>query len=126
MIKGFKEFIMRGNVIDLAVGVVIGAAFNALVTQLTASFLEPLIGLLLGGGVEGGTFTVNDQVFDVGAFINAVITFLLTAAALYFLVVVPFNHLRERRERGQEQEVEPTNEEKMVALLEQIAAQDRT
>ena len=126
MIKGFKEFIMRGNVIDLAVGVVIGAAFNALVTQLTRSFLQPLIGVLLGGGVDGGTFTIRGQVFDVGAFINAVITFVLTAAALYFLVVAPFNHLRERRSKGEEAEVPPTNEEKMVALLEQIAAQKNT
>jgi large conductance mechanosensitive channel len=125
MIKGFKEFIMRGNVIDLAVGVVIGAAFGALVTQLTASFIDPLITLIGGGGELGGTFSVDGVVFDYGAFINAVITFLLTAAAVYFLVVVPYNTLRERRDRGQETEVEPTNEERMVALLEQIANQQR-
>jgi large conductance mechanosensitive channel len=121
MIKGFKEFIMRGNVIDLAVGVVIGAAFGALVTQLTASFIDPLIKLIGGGGELAGTFTVDGVVFDYGAFINAVITFLLTAAAIYFLVVLPYNTLRERRSRGQEDEVEPTNEERMIALLERIA-----
>ena len=125
MIKGFKEFIMRGNVIDLAVGVVIGAAFGALVTQLTKSFIEPVIKLIGGGGELGGTFTVDGVVFDYGAFINAAITFLLTAAAVYFLVVLPYNTLRERRSAGQETEVEPTNEEKMVALLEQIANQQR-
>lgn len=125
MIKGFKEFIMRGNVIDLAVGVVIGAAFGALVTQLTKSFIEPVIKLIGGGGELGGTFTVDGVVFDYGAFINAAITFLLTAAAVYFIVVLPYNTLRERRSRGQETEVEPTNEEKMVALLEQIANQQR-
>ena len=124
MIKGFKEFIMRGNVIDLAVGVVIGAAFGALVTQLTKSFIEPVIKLIGGGGELGGTFTVDGVVFDYGAFINAAITFLLTAAAVYFLVVLPYNTLRERRSAGQETEVEPTNEEKMVALLEQIASRD--
>ena len=123
MIKGFREFIMRGNVIDLAVGVVIGAAFNALITQLTKSFIEPLIRLIGGGGKVAGTFTVNDVVFDWGAFVNAAITFLLTAAALYFLVVAPFNALRERRERGNEADVELSNEEKMVALLERIADQ---
>jgi large conductance mechanosensitive channel len=122
VIKGFKEFILRGNVVDLAVGVVIGAAFNALVGQLTASFLEPLIKVLTGGGAAGGTFTINEVVFDYGAFINAVITFILTAAALYFLVVVPMNHLRERRARGREEDVEPTNEERMVALLQEIAS----
>ena len=123
MIKGFKEFIMRGNVIDLAVGVVIGAAFGALVTQLTASFIDPLIKLIGGGGELGGTFTVDGVVFDWGAFLNAAITFLLTAAAVYFIVVLPYNTLRERRSRGEEAEVEPTNEEKMIALLEQIANQ---
>ncbi len=125
MIKGFKEFIMRGNVVDLAVGIVIGAAFAALVTQLTASFIEPLITLLGGGGELGGTIVVNEGtkkevVFDYGAFINAVITFVLTAAAVYFLVVVPYNKLRERRAAG-EDDAEPTNEEKMISLLEEIA-----
>lgn len=125
MIKGFKEFIMRGNVVDLAVGIVIGAAFAALVTQLTASFIEPLITLLGGGGELGGTIVVNEGtkkevVFDYGAFINAVITFVLTAAAVYFLVVVPYNKLRERRAAG-EGDAELTHEEKMVALLEEIA-----
>ena len=120
MIKGFKDFIMRGNVVDLAVGIVIGAAFGALVTQLTKSFIEPVIKLIGGGGTTGGTFTVNDVVFDYGAFINAVITFVLTAAAVYFLVVVPYNKLRERRSAG-EDDAEPTNEERMVALLEEIA-----
>jgi large conductance mechanosensitive channel len=121
MVKGFKEFIMRGNVVDLAVGVVIGAAFGALVTQLTKSFIEPVIKLLGGGGVDGGTFTVNDVVFDYGAFINAAITFVLTAAAIYFIVVMPYNTLRERRSKGEETDAEPTNEERMIALLEQIA-----
>ena len=72
-------------------------------------------------GDDDRTFTVDGVVFDYGAFINAAITFVLTAAAVYFLVVVPYNTLRERRSRGQEDEVEPTNEEKMVALLERIA-----
>jgi large conductance mechanosensitive channel len=122
VIKGFKEFIMRGNVIDLAVGVAIGAAFNAVIAAFTASFLTPLVAAIFGGGELGGKFEINGQVFNWGAFVTAVITFVITAAVIYFLVVVPFNHLRERRDRGQEQEVEPTNEEKMVALLEQIAA----
>lgn len=125
MIKGFKEFIMRGNVVDLAVGIVIGAAFGALVTQLTASFINPLIQLIGGGGETGGKFiidkgTPDEVVFDYGAFINATITFVLTAAAVYFLVVVPYNKLRERRAAG-EDDAEPTNEEKMISLLEEIA-----
>lgn len=125
MIKGFKEFVMRGNVVDLAVGIVIGAAFTAVVTQLTDSFINPIIKLVGGGGVEGGTVTIDGVVFDWAAFLNALITFVITAAAIYFLVVVPFNHLRERRRRGEEDEVAPTNEEKMLALLEEIARNSR-
>ena len=125
MLKGFKEFIMKGNVIDLAVGIVIGAAVTAVVNQLTKSFLEPLILLIGGGGVVGGTFTIDGVVFDYAAFINAVITFLITAAAIYFLVVAPFNALRERRQRGQETDVDPTHEEKVELLLQQLIDQQQ-
>jgi large conductance mechanosensitive channel len=95
--KGFKEFITRGNVIDLAVAIVIGTAFAALINQLTKSFLEPLVRLILGGHNAAGTFKIRDQVFDYGAFINAVITFLITALAIYYLVVLPLNKMIERR-----------------------------
>ena len=71
MLKGFKDFLLRGNVVDLAVAVVIGAAFTALVASFTASFLKPLIGLISGGGVTGGTKIVDGQAFTYGAFINA-------------------------------------------------------
>ncbi len=122
MLEGFKKFIMQGNVVDLAVGIVIGAAFATVISQFTASFIKPLLTLIGGGGVDGGTFSINDVVFDVGGFLSAVIGFVITAAVIYFIVVVPMNHLKERRNRGEEPEVEPTNEERIVALLEQIAA----
>src|SRR3954454_2557145 len=93
MIKGFRDFLLRGNVVDLAVAVVIGAAFTAVVGQFTASFLEPLIGLVGGGWLGGGTVVVNEQVFDWAAFINALITFVLTAAIVYFAVVLPMKTL---------------------------------
>ena len=119
MLKGFKDFIMRGNVVDLAVGIVIGAAFTALISQFTKSFLEPLIKLISGGqGIRAGTARIRGIVFDYSAFINAVIAFLLTAAALYFLVVLPMNKLAERRKRGQEPEPEAPSEE--VRLLTEI------
>ena len=102
MLKGFKDFIMRGNVVDLAVGIVIGAAFTTVVNQLTKSFLEPFIQLLGGGNELSGEWKVREVVFNWSAFINAVITFFLTAAALYFLVVLPMNRLAERRRRGEE------------------------
>jgi large conductance mechanosensitive channel len=120
MLKGFRDFIMRGNVVDLAVGIVIGAAFTAVITAFTNSFLEPLIRLLSGGeGVNAGAWRVRDGVvFDFSAFVNAIITFLLTAAALYFLVVLPMNKLAERRKRGEEPEPEAPSDE--VRLLTEI------
>ncbi|MEV0327115.1 large conductance mechanosensitive channel protein MscL [Micromonospora echinospora] len=124
MLKGFKDFIMRGNVVDLAVGVVIGAAFTGVVTQLTKSFLEPfvrvLIVLITGNedGLEGSTAKYRGIEFDYVAFVNALITFLLTAAALYFLVVFPMNKLAERRKRGEEPPPKAPSEE--VKLLTEI------
>ncbi|WP_213451447.1 large conductance mechanosensitive channel protein MscL [Rhizomonospora bruguierae] len=120
MIKGFKNFIMRGNVVDLAVGIVIGAAFTGLVTQFTASFLDPLLNLIGAKDDKvGGTFNLshNNPVMW-GAFVNALITFLLTAAALYFLVVYPMNRLAERRRRGEEPPPAAPSEE--IKLLTEI------
>lgn len=118
MIQGFKDFLLRGNIVDLAVAVVIGTAFTALVTSFTESFLKPLIGLIGGGGPSGGTFTINGQVFTYGAFINGVITFVLTAAVVYFLVVVPMTKLNELRNKGQEPE--PSGPPEDIALLREI------
>ncbi|HWG97953.1 MAG TPA: large conductance mechanosensitive channel protein MscL [Pilimelia sp.] len=118
MLKGFRDFIMRGNVVDLAVGIVIGAAFTGLVTQFTGSFLKPLIQLAGGGGELAGVVKVNGVPFDWAAFVNALITFLLTAAVLYFVVVFPMNKLAERRKRGQAPEPAAPSEE--VRLLTEI------
>jgi large conductance mechanosensitive channel len=118
VLKGFKDFISRGNVIDLAVGVVIGAAFTSLVTALTTSFLKPLIQLMGGGKQLSGTWRVRDVVFDWAGFINACIAFLLTALALYFLIVLPMNKLAERRARGEEPEPEAPAED--IRLLTEI------
>ena len=118
MLKGFKDFVLRGNVIELAVGVVIGAAFNGLITQFTKSFLEPLIKLLSGGRALSGTWRVRDVVFDWAAFVNAVIAFGLTAVVLYFLVILPMNRLAERRLWGDEPEPAAPSEE--VRLLTEI------
>jgi large conductance mechanosensitive channel len=118
MVRGFRDFILRGNVVDLAVGVVIGLAFNAVVQSFTNSFLNPLIKLITGGRAVGGEFKINGVSFTYGSFINQVITFVLTAAALYFLVVVPMNKLAERRKRGEEPEPDAPSDE--VRLLTEI------
>jgi len=124
MIKGFKDFLLRGNVVDLAVAVVIGAAFTAVVAQFTASFLEPLLGLLGGGGLTGGTFTIDGQVFDWAAFVNALITFALTAAVVYFAVVLPMKAIMERRKRGEEAgPAEPTQVELLVEIRDLLRTQ---
>ena len=121
MIKGFKDFLLRGNVVDLAVAVVIG---TALVAAFTTSFLEPLIGLIGGGGENGGELVVNGQHFTWGAFINAVITFVLTAAVVYFVVVLPMQAIMERRKRGEEAgPAEPTQVEILLEIRDLLRAQ---
>jgi large conductance mechanosensitive channel len=119
MLRGFKDFIMRGNVVDLAVGIVIGVAFTAVITAFTNAFIKPLIQLMSGGqGVQAGAFKVRGVPFDWATFINACITFLITAAALYFLVVYPLNKLAERRARGEEPPPAAPSEE--IKLLTEI------
>jgi large conductance mechanosensitive channel len=126
VLKGFRDFIMRGNVVELAVAVAIGSAFAALVKQFSDSFIRPLVGLVGGGGIAGGTFTVDGQKFDWGGFINAVIFFLATAAAIYFVVVAPLNALQERRRRGQPTpEQPPTQEELLTEIRDLLRAQRR-
>ncbi len=102
MFKGFKEFISKGNVIDVAVGFVAGAAFTALVTGITGAIITPMIGLISGDGVDAGVITVNGQVFDITAVINAIITFILTMAVLYFIFVAPINRWRDRNQKDEE------------------------
>ncbi|HEY7874019.1 MAG TPA: large conductance mechanosensitive channel protein MscL [Actinomycetota bacterium] len=97
MLKEFKAFVLRGNVIDLAVGVVIGAAFGAVVTAFVENLLTPLISIPGKTNFDRMSFTVGGGVFKYGAFINALITFLLIAAALFFFVVKPVNALMARR-----------------------------
>jgi large conductance mechanosensitive channel len=102
MLKGFKEFVLRGNVLDLAIAVVIGGAFGAVVTALVKDLITPLIGAIVGKpDFSGLVLTVNGSDFLIGDFLNAVISFLLIAAALYVFVVAPMNALIARRRRGE-------------------------
>ena len=100
--KGFKEFILRGNVMDLAVAVVIGAAFTAVVTALVKDLLTPLIAAIAGApDFSGIALTVNGSKLLIGDFLNAVIAFLMLAAVVYFFVVLPMNTLMARLKRGE-------------------------
>ena len=99
--KGFRAFILRGNVVDLAVGVVMGAAFGTVVTALVKDFLTPLIAAVAGKpDFSALGFDINGTKFPIGDFINALISFLLIAAAVYFFVVLPVNTLMARIKRG--------------------------
>jgi large conductance mechanosensitive channel len=101
MLSGFKQFILRGNVVDLAVGVVIGAAFGAVVTAFTKDLLTPLIAVLVGKrDFSAISFSIGSAVFPVGDFINALVSFLLIAAAVYFFVVTPINALVARMRKA--------------------------
>lgn len=120
MLKGFKDFIMRGNVIDLAVAVVLGAAFTAIVNAVVKGFITPLIAAIFGKPdlTKVGTFTINNAEFSLGLILDAAFNFLVVAAALYFFVVMPVNRLLTRLKRGSEAEQEAPSPE--VALLTEI------
>jgi len=100
--KGFKQFLLRGNVIDLAVAVVMGATFGAVVTALVKDLLNPLIAAIMGKpDFSALAFTINNSKFGIGDFFNALVAFLFTAAAIYFFVVLPVNTLIARVKRGE-------------------------
>ena len=100
MFKGFRDFILRGNVVDLAVGVVIGAAFGTVVTAFVKDLLTPIIAAIVKKpDFSGFAFELNGAKFLYGDFINAIISFLLIAAAVYYFVVLPVNHLMKKFEK---------------------------
>jgi large conductance mechanosensitive channel len=119
MLKEFKQFIMKGNVVDLAVGVVIGVAFGAVVTALVQDLVTPLIGAF-GGQPDFSSlsFTINDSEFLYGHFINALLSFISIAAVIFFFVVKPLNKLQERAARNKTPE-DPT-EKKCPECLSEI------
>jgi len=119
MLKGFRDFIARGNVVDLAVAVVIGAAFTQVVNALLAGIINPIIAAIFGKpNLDSvGTFTINHAHFSIGLVLTAVINFVIIAAAIYFLVVAPMNALNERMRRGRPEEEAQSDE---VVLLTEI------
>lgn len=107
MLKGFRDFILRGNVIDLAVAVVIGGAFGSIVTALVKDIITPLIGALGGQrDFSSFVFTINGSKFMIGDFLNALISFFIIAAVIYFLVVMPMNAVMKKMKRGEN--IDPT------------------
>lgn len=119
MVKEFRDFVLRGNVVDLAVAVVIGVAFGAVVTSAVENLFTPLIGAIFGEpDFSALDFTINDSRFLYGAFINSVVAFVSIAAVIFFVVVKPLNALAARRKRGEVAEDVPAPED--IALLREI------
>ncbi|MBX9246390.1 large conductance mechanosensitive channel protein MscL [Actinotalea ferrariae] len=122
MITGFKNFIMRGNVVDLAVAVVIGAAFTGVVTALVDGLLNPLVALIVGDTDLTTVLTwavgPNDTVFSIGVILDPLLKFLLVALAIYLFIITPMNRLAARRKTGEEPEPKAPAED--VLLLQEI------
>ncbi len=118
MLRGFKEFVLRGNVLDLAVAVVVGGAFGAIVNAMVKDLITPLIGAIVGKpDFSALVVTINGSQFLIGDFLNAIISFLLIAAAVYFFIVVPVNALKARAARG-EAPADPTTKKCSECLSE--------
>jgi large conductance mechanosensitive channel len=119
MLKESRNFILRGNAIDLAVAVVIGAAFGAVVTSLVEDIVTPIISIIFGKpGFEDLTITINDAVIRYGSFLNALFSLLTIGFAVFLLVVKPVNYLMERRKAGEEPPPETVPED--IVLLGEI------
>jgi large conductance mechanosensitive channel len=128
MLKGFKDFILRGNVVDLAVAVVIGAAFATIVTAFTDSIIKPLINAITPASSPGLGVTLiagKDSTYvDFAAVITAAINFVIVAAVIYFAIVLPVNVIQERRRRGEETgPAEPTEVELLAEIRDLLSAQ---
>ena len=122
MIKEFRDFLLRGNVVDLAVAVVIGAAFAALVNSLVADVLTPIIGAIVGKpDFSNLNFTINGSEFNYGNFLNALIAFLSVAAAVFFFVIKPMNTLN--RLRGASSQEEATELELLTEIRDEQRSQ---
>ncbi|MBW8873117.1 MAG: large conductance mechanosensitive channel protein MscL, partial [Leifsonia sp.] len=123
MLKGFKEFILRGNVIDLAVAVVIGAAFTAVVTSIVNNLINPLIGAFFKASTldDAMVLTLNGSDIKFGAVVGAIINFLIVAVVVYFVFVFPLNHVKQRAERLRKKGVvEPDKPVTELDLLSEI------
>ena len=124
---GFKKFLLRGNLVNLAVAVVIGVAFAALVTALVTDLITPLIAAIGGKpNFDNLTFTVNHSEFRYGAFINALISFLIIAAVVFFFVVRPMNKVMARMKQGEEPEAPSAEVATLIEIRDLIATQRGT
>lgn len=124
MFKGFRDFLMRGNVIDLAVAVVLGAAFGAVISSFVADILTPLIGAL-GGQPDFTAITLGP--LQIGLFLNALLSFVIVAAVVYFLVVIPMNRMLERTRKpvAPAAPPAPSGEERLLSEIRDLLKRER-
>jgi large conductance mechanosensitive channel len=124
VLNDFKKFLFRGNVIDLAVAVVIGGAFAAIIAAITAGLITPLIGMIFSTDFTEMDFTINGSTFNFGIVIDAAIRFVATAAVIFFLVVKPAQVLAERRARGEviEDAAAPSDEAVLLTEIRDLLA----
>lgn len=122
MLDDFKKFLFRGNVIDLAVAVIIGTAFTAVVTAIVAGLITPLVGMVFSKDFSEMTFVVNGSTFNYGIVINAVIYFVSVAAVVFFFIVKPVEAINARRATGEEP-VEPTDDVVLLTEIRDLLAQ---
>jgi large conductance mechanosensitive channel len=121
LMKEFRTFLLRGNLVDMAVGIVIGIAFAALVTALVTDLITPIIAAIFGKpDFSGLSFTIHKSRFLYGDFINALITFVSIAAAVFFFVVKPYNYYTERIKRGEEAPPEPTLDQQLLIEIRDL------
>jgi large conductance mechanosensitive channel len=118
MLKEFRAFLLRGNVVDLAVAVVIGAAFKSVVDAFVAGIITPLIGMVFAKDFSEMTFVINDSTFFYGTVITQLISFVAIAAVIFFLVVKPMQALAERRRRGEPTDDTPAPSDEALLLTE--------
>ncbi|MHA6796740.1 large conductance mechanosensitive channel protein MscL [Pseudonocardia bannensis] len=131
MLKGFKDFVLRGNVVDLAVAVVIGAAFSSIVTAFTSKIIQPLLNAIPPANTPGLVIPIvqgkENTYIDVSAVITATINFAIVAAVVYFVFVLPLNTLKARRKRGEEPgPAEPTDVELLTEIRDLLKARTGT
>jgi large conductance mechanosensitive channel len=118
MLADFKKFLLRGNVIDLAVAVIIGAAFSAIVSAIVEGLITPLVGVIFSKDFTQMTFTINDSVFRYGSVVNAIIYFVSVAAVVFFAIVRPVQAIQARRAAGEHVEDAPAPSDEVVLLTE--------
>jgi large conductance mechanosensitive channel len=133
MLKGFKDFILRGNVVDLAVAVVIGAAFGTIIAAFTEKIIQPLINAITPADSPGLGVTIvagkASTYIDFAALITAALNFVIVAAVIYFIIVLPLNTIKERRKRGEDPDpgpAEPTDVELLAEIRDLLRAQERS